>query len=174
MRRHIALITLLVALAGVAGAAPAALARPCAGVSAADGGTAEAAALCLVNQERQRRGLAPLRANARLASAARNHSRDMVRRRYFEHGAFAARILNSGFGAGRQVWTMGENIAWGTGELASARQIVIAWMHSPGHRDNILYRGFREAGVGVAPGVPDAEAAGQGGATYTLDFGTRR
>jgi uncharacterized protein YkwD len=178
-RRHP--ILLAVATAGtLAVCAPAASARACTGAAAAvrpasaSLASAEGATLCLVNQERQRRGLRPLRANARLRAAARDHSRDMVRRGYFEHGAFDRRIARRGYAGGRSIWTLGENIAWGTGELASASQIVDAWMHSPGHRENILYPGFRDAGVGVAPGVPDAAARGQGGATYTLDFGTRR
>ena len=40
----------------------------------------ERTVLCLVNRERTRRGLARLRAERRLDRAARNHSRDMVRR----------------------------------------------------------------------------------------------
>jgi len=177
MRRH--LILLATATAGaLAVTAPAASARACAGAAvqpaSASIASAEGAALCLVNQERRRRGLRPLHANARLAAAARDHSRDMVRRGYFEHGAFDRRIMRHGYAGAGSIWTLGENIAWGTGELASASQIVDAWMHSPGHRANILYPGFRDAGVGVATGVPDAEARDQGGATYTLDFGTRR
>ena len=49
----------------------------------------------------------------------------------------------------------------------SAAGIVQAWMDSAGHRAMILNRGFREAGVGVASGIP----SGGAGATYTMDFG---
>jgi uncharacterized protein YkwD len=47
------------------------------------------------------------------------------------------------------------------------------WMHSPGHRANILSRTFKEIGIGIARGAPES---GQGGdaATYTTDFGFRR
>jgi uncharacterized protein YkwD len=180
-RRHRIVILVLAACVPAAGA-PAAWARPpgvasCASASAqptaAGRAVAEAATLCLVNRERTRRGLRPLRANRHLAAAARDHSTDMVRRGYFEHGAFATRIRSHGYGRGSRAWTLGENIAWGNAELATPASIVDAWMHSPGHRANILYRGFKEAGVGVAAGVPDAEAAAVGGATYTLDFGAR-
>jgi uncharacterized protein YkwD len=179
LRSHRIAILGLAAL--VAATAPIAQARPravpsCAAASvqpsAAGRSMAEAATLCLVNRERARRGLVALRANHSLVAAARAHSTDMVRRRYFEHGAFAGRIRSHGYG-GRGGWTLGENIAWGTGELGSPARIVDAWMHSPGHRANILYRGFREAGVGVAAGVPDADAGRMAGATYTLDFGAR-
>jgi uncharacterized protein YkwD len=170
-RSHIPLLAAWVALLA---AAPSAGAARCANAtSAVAGARAEAATLCLVNRERTRRGLRTLRTNRHLIAAARDHSVDMVRRRYFEHGAFAARIRSHGYGTGGRAWSLGENIAWGSGELGTPASIVDAWMHSPGHRANILYRGFREAGVGVAAGVPDAGAARIGGATYTLDFGAR-
>ena len=70
-------------------------------------------------------------------------------------------------------WSLGENIAWGTGHLATAAQIQRAWMGSPGHKANILRRQFREIGIGIAIGAP-ADADGQDGATYTADFGVRR
>src|SRR5438067_1032411 len=86
-----------------------------------------AATLCLLNAERAARGLAPLRLNPQLAQAALVHSRDMVARSYFAHDApptpastFVDRIRAAGYlrtGAG---WTIGENLAWGGGELATA------------------------------------------------------
>ena len=98
----------------------------------------------------------------------------MVRRRYFEHGAFVGRILAHGYAGGRLVWALGENLAWGSGDLGIPVAVVDAWMHGPGHRANILNAGFHEGGVGVAPGVPIAGAGRRGGATYTLDFGAPR
>ena len=115
-----------------------------------------AAILCLHNQIRARHGLPPLRENARLRRAAIGHSRAMVGERYFEH--------TTG-------WAVGENLAWGTGPLATARAAMQGWMSSPGHRANILRRTYRELGVGVVVGVPVSDAAG---ATYTVDFGVRR
>ena len=38
--------------------------------------------------------------------------------------------------------------------LASAQQIVQAWMNSPPHRQEILTRAFRRVGVGAARGGP--------------------
>ena len=80
--------------------------------------------------------------------------------------ASSARATPSGAG-----WSIGENIAWGTGSLATAAQIQRAWMDSPGHRANILRRQFREIGIGIALGAP---AGDPDGATYTADFGVRR
>jgi len=64
---------------------------------------------------------------------------------------------------------VGENIAWGSGSLATPREIERGWMRSPRHRANILSQRFREIGAGVAAGTPERA----GGATYTTDFGTR-
>lgn len=134
---------------------------------------ARTATLCLLNAQRGARGLRPLRGNARLAVAAERHSADMAAHHYFAHVAPSgldpvARLERIGYVSGSGSWTVGENIAWGGGPLASPRAIVKMWMHSPGHRANILQRSFREIGVGVVPSAPDGP-----GATYTTDFGAR-
>jgi uncharacterized protein YkwD len=126
--------------------------------------------LCLINQERGQAGLAALGDNGQLQSAAQAHSEDMVANGYFAHESQngtdpGARIAATGYGA--SAW--GENIAWGTGSQSTPAQIVQNWMNSPGHRANILTAGFSESGIGVAMGNP----TGNGGATYTHDFGTR-
>jgi uncharacterized protein YkwD len=136
-----------------------------------------AAVLCLHNRERNARGLPPLRQHGKLRRAAQGHSGDMVAGRYFAHesrsGAdLADRILKTGYARGHG-WALGENIAWGTGSLATAAKIQRAWMESPGHRANILASDFREIGIGIAVGAP-VNAGGLEGATYTADFGIRR
>src|SRR5919197_226530 len=66
-----------------------AAARASAAASATPGSVAGAklrrALRCIVNAERWSRGLRPLRRSRRLATAARMHAADMVRRRYFAH-----------------------------------------------------------------------------------------
>jgi uncharacterized protein YkwD len=136
-----------------------------------------AAVLCLHNRERAARGLPPLKENARLRRAAQGHSGDMVAGGYFAHESrsgedMADRILRTGY-ARDQGWSLGENIAWGTGSLATAAEIQEAWMESPGHKANILRRQFREIGIGIAVGAP-VDSGGEPGATYTADFGVRR
>lgn len=140
---------------------------------------AHRATLCLLNQERAAHGLRPLRANGALASAASGHSHDMVRRSFFDHTApgnvtFIDRIRRARYSP-RGSWSVGENIAWGSGSLAEPASIVANWMRSPGHRANILDGRFRSIGLGIARGVPiDASAAmARSGATYTTDFGSR-
>ena len=140
-------------------------------------GDVRAAVLCLHNRERAARGLPLLKENVKLRRAAQGHSADMVASRFFAHespsGAdMADRILGTGYAQG-QGWSLGENIAWGTGSLGTAAEIQRAWMSSPGHRANILRRQFREIGIGIAVGAP-VDAGGLQGATYTADFGVRR
>lgn len=131
--------------------------------------------VCLLNNQRRRRGMRPLRRNRRLSSAARRHSHDMVSRHYFSHVSQAGRdvvdrLTNTGYLGGGGSWTVGENLAWGAGSRSTPREIVQAWMHSPGHRANILNRSFREIGIGVAFDTPEH---GLTGATYTTTFGRR-
>ena len=129
---------------------------------------ARATTLCLLNHERTARGLGGLRSSTRLARAAQGHAADMVARRYFGHGNYGARIARTGWGRHRRRYTIGENLGYGTGAGATPRAIVAAWMHSAGHRANILRRRFHAIGIGIASGTPDGGA----GATYSTDFGS--
>jgi uncharacterized protein YkwD len=137
------------------------------------------AVLCLHNAERARHGLPQLSENPRLRRAAERHSSHMVDAHFFDHTTPAGatmvdRIRRTGYTSGARGWSLGENIAWGTGRLATAAQIHRSWMRSPGHRANILQRAFREIGIGIGAGVPVRLSASQSGATYTTDFGFRR
>jgi len=130
------------------------------------------ATLCLLNRVRARHGLQPFRLNPKLSRAARRHSRDMVRHRYFAHDSRNGRSPFERMRATHYVprnasWWLGENIGWGSGSLAEPASLVRSWMHSPPHRANILSRHFRDIGIGIVPGAP----VGGGGATYTTDFG---
>jgi uncharacterized protein YkwD len=135
------------------------------------------AVLCLHNRERAARRLPKLTEHAALRRAAARHSTHMVDARFFAHDApggsdMTDRILGAGYARGRG-WSLGENIAWGTGPLATAAGIHRSWMRSPGHKANILRRQFREIGIGIALGAP-VPGGGNDGATYTADFGVRR
>lgn len=130
--------------------------------------------LCLHNAERKARGLRPLKFNARLARAAGSHTRNMVARKFFAHdapggGNVASRARSAGYINNRVRWTVGENLAFGGGGLAAPGKIMASWMGSAAHRANILTRGFREIGIGVAAGSP----RGGDGFTYTAVFGAK-
>lgn len=132
--------------------------------------------LCLVNRERTERGLPPLAENGVLDAASLEHSQDMVHINYFEHTSVdgrtvAERLHAAGYQRGVRA-SGGENIAYGVGREATPASIVDAWMHSPGHRADILRPTFTEIGIGVALGAPEVSQEDQGvAATYTTDFG---
>jgi uncharacterized protein YkwD len=140
--------------------------------------TVEGAILCLLNGERRDHGLAALKVNSKLGKAAGVQAQDMVKRKYFSHENpegknSTARIKAAGYMRGGGRWTVGENLAWGAGELASARALINAWMNSPPHRANILRPAFREIGLAIAMGTPK-EGKGAPGATVATTFGVIR
>jgi uncharacterized protein YkwD len=167
--RHILAASLAAAGLIAASATPAADASSCAAASARPTSvstrTATQATLCLLNVQRAKHHLPPLRENAALDRAASGHSYAMVKHHYFDHGDFAGRIHRAGYNG----YTLGENIAWGSFRYSTPRSIVNLWMHSPGHRANILRPQFRDIGIGIAIGAPENRA--RGAATYTTDFG---
>jgi uncharacterized protein YkwD len=144
--------------------------------TAANLATVAAATLCLVNQERQKRGIAPLQPNPALAAAAARFSHDMVAHNYFAHVTptgvnVLARVRRAGYLNSFSGYRIAENIAAATGSSATPAGTVRLWMRSAGHRANILNPAYRDTGIGVAVGVPSRVGRGRG-ATYTEDFGT--
>ncbi|MEQ4203816.1 CAP domain-containing protein [Actinopolymorpha sp. B17G11] len=100
----------------------------------------------LTNVERAEEGCGPLRADDRLRTAARGHSKDMAERGYFDHTSPEGttpwdRMRAAGYDA-----PGGENIAMG---YPTPESVVDAWMDSRGHRENILNCRFEAIGVGV-------------------------
>ena len=144
----------------------------------ADAGTrgqASDAVLCLVNDTRAARGLAPVRVSRLLNRSAEAHSRDMVARQFFSHvspGGMDARqrILRAGY-VPKQGGPLGETIAWGTEGYDTPAQLVRTLMSSTGHRRVLLDRRYRDVGVGFVLGAPVADV--DAGATLTLAFGRR-
>ncbi|MBW8059317.1 MAG: CAP domain-containing protein [Solirubrobacterales bacterium] len=134
--------------------------------------------LCLVNRARERRGMAPLRFSRPLRESATGHSRSMVRSNTLTHygpggSTLTSRVARSGYLASASSYRLAENIGAGRGRSnGSPLAIVRDWMDSPGHKANILDRGLRDFGVGIARGNPlgrDSNAV-----TWTLNLGTRR
>ena len=130
--------------------------------------------LCLHNAERRARGLRRLRLNGRLSRAASSHSQAMVSRKFFAHdapggGDVVSRARRAGYIPRSGRWTVGENLAFGSGPLGTPGKIMDAWMKSPGHKANVLTRGFKEIGIGIVVGSP----VGGSGVTYTTVFGAK-
>lgn len=132
--------------------------------------------LDLINGVRAHYGLPALHLQSPLISAARAHSREMLRDDYFSHRSItglspATRVVRSGYSlSGYRSWVVGENIGLGLGVLGTPQAIFAAWMHSPAHRANILNRRFRDVGLGEVSGTFDGY---RGVLMYTVDFGER-
>jgi uncharacterized protein YkwD len=177
-RRAIAfLATAAAALAAPAGAHASAQDAACPGAdavpTAATIAQASQATLCLLNNERAAAGLHPVGESPGLTQPSAAYSARMVTERFFAHvspdgGTLVDRLTAARYIAPDGDWTVGENIAWGQGELGTPRNIAVAWMNSPGHRHNILTGEFTEIGIGIALGTPGDPSWG---ATYTTDFG---
>ncbi|MBD2426071.1 CAP domain-containing protein [Phormidium sp. FACHB-1136] len=106
--------------------------------------------LTLVNAERQRAGVAPLRLNDKLATAAQRHAEDMAATRNLSHQGSDGSTMRSRIDATGYGWmAIGENVAMGQ---TSPEAVMRSWMNSAGHRRNILNPNFQELGVGYAEG----------------------
>ena len=179
-RSLLAVLTVSLSLAAPGAASAAA---PCPGAdltpSSENVPQIRAATLCLLNRERTRRGLKRLTESPSLRKTAQRFSQTMVAQSFFDHvtpgGSTLLNRVKSSTAYLQNVssWALGENIAWGSGELSTPAQTMKGWMESAGHRHNILSRRFRHVGIGIALGAP-VDAQGLPAATYTTDFGYRR
>jgi uncharacterized protein YkwD len=98
------------------------------------------------NRERAAQQLPPLKWNSALAEAARHHALLMAKQDDLSHQLPGEPSLAQRAGqAGARFSEIGENIAVGP----HAHSIHTGWMHSPGHRANILDAHFTALGVGV-------------------------
>ncbi len=134
----------------------------------------------LLNQERARAGLLPLKVVSSLTTAAAGHSQDMALNDFFGHTSSNGYTLaNRLTAAGYVNWIGGgENIAAG---FDTAEAVMAGWMGSIGHRNNILNATYREVGVGLyyqaddLPTVrlPDGSLGGPYNFYWTQNFGAR-
>lgn len=106
----------------------------------------ESEVLRLVNVERSKAGLSPLKMSSELSNVARMKSQDMADKNYFSH---TSPTYGSPFDMmkkfGINYTAAGENIAKG---YNSAEAVMNGWMNSPGHKANILSSKFGTLGVG--------------------------
>ena len=169
--------------AAAAGPRARAAARPCAGATltptSADTRAVEVATLCLINQIRVANGLHRLRANRYLLGVAASQVATMVSWDYFADDRPSGQTPLSLVGVSRYpahaaAFAVGQNIAWGTGALATPAHIVAEWMASPPHRAVILTAEYHDAGVAVTPAVPRVLQPNRSGATYAMEFAMRR
>lgn len=110
---------------------------------------AEQQMLNLVNQERAKAGLQPLKADLELTKLARLKSQDMINKNYFDHNS---PTYGSPFQMMKQFGitykTAGENIAGNQ----TVERAHTALMNSAGHRANILNPNYTHIGIGIQNG----------------------
>jgi uncharacterized protein YkwD len=132
----------------------------------------EQAMLCLVDYARRESGLASLAPVTQLESSAAHKSHDMLECEEFSHFAcdreFIFWIRATGY-MSVPCWHVGENIAWGRGEMGTARSIFIALIRSETHRRNIL---GEYTGIGIDTRVGDLGWEGTV-QVWTQDFGAQ-
>lgn len=158
MPRHAFANALLIAFVAGSALAPGAMAAEPAPVTAPPtsaviaglpGSSQLLRALVAANRERVDAGLRPLAWSSALAAVAYAHSRDMATRDFFEHtNPDGQSPFDRMIAAGIDFMAAGENIAYngsGNGEA-----VIQQWMHSPGHRANLLSYHFGKVGMGVA------------------------
>jgi hypothetical protein len=107
----------------------------------------------LINADRARHGLLPVRLDGRLMGIAGARSADMASRNYFSHTQPDGRDVFDMIAAARIRWYgAGEIIAWNTwpGMVDSATAANTGWMQSTGHRRIILSRDYNYMGVGLS------------------------
>jgi len=109
------------------------------------------------NLQRQQNGnLSALKENTNLDKAAAAKANDMFSNQYFEH------VSPAGIDPGKLVQNYGydyivagENLI--LGNFSSEKEVVQAWMDSPGHRENILNNRYTEIGVAIIKGTYKGE-----------------
>lgn len=116
-------------------------------------GSPQAALFAAINNARARQGLGSLRADPRLAAAARAHAAAMAADDFFDHrgpdgAGLAARVVRAGYAYSR----IAENLAAGHDR---ATDVVATWLLSEGHRRNLLDAEARDAGVGYVDSPAD-------------------
>jgi uncharacterized protein YkwD len=115
-------------------------------VARAQPGDAERSLFDAANRERTQLRLSPLRWDSALAAAAATHAEVMAEHREISHQFSGEPELSArGAAAGARFTLISENVAEGP----SAAIIHNAWMHSQGHRDNLLDPQVDAVGIAV-------------------------
>src|SRR3954452_6815496 len=135
--------------------------------------TAHLTMLCLTNYARQPPRLSPLALNVTRTTAGDAKLRADVSCGIFSHEPCGQPFdtVFAPYTAGASAFQIGENIAWGTGSFGTPRSIMDAWLHSTGHRENILTPAFKELGIGYLSN--QAFQGTVGAVLWSQQFGAR-
>jgi uncharacterized protein YkwD len=104
-----------------------------------------------INSYRVKQGLSPLKLSSVISEEAKTHSRDMAEEKVpFGHDGFYHRVHRL-FAKFRPARGAAENVAY---VYEDARGAVNLWLHSAGHRKNIMGN-FNLTGIGIVHGEDD-------------------
>jgi uncharacterized protein YkwD len=138
-----------------------------------DSGAAQAAMQCLTNYARAQESLPPLQLSTTLSAAGQAKLKSDLSCAEFSHTPCGQpfEAVFATYVRGATSYEIGENIAWGTGNFGTPRQTMNGWLHSEGHRENILAAAYAELGIGY---LSDQTFQGSSGATlWSQEFGLR-
>src|SRR3989344_2893563 len=120
----------------------------------------------LTNAERAKQGLSAVSENAALDQAAQMKAQNMFSENYWAHFAPSGKspwdFIQS---AGYRFTYAGENLAK---NFYNSDDVVVAWMNSTSHRDNLLNEHYKDIGVAVVTGILN----GQETTLVVQEFGT--
>lgn len=141
---------------------------------------------CLINAERAKEGLPPLRMVGPLNVAAGSHVRAAVSLKWWvaedtdthtnpqTKSTPVSRIRGAGYCPNARSWAVSETTYTGWGVKGTPRAAVHWWVYESeeGHREIILSPSLTDFGVGVQKGSADPAGAGARNAgTYVVTFG---
>lgn len=137
-------------------------------VAASTADTMESTILGLINAERSKRGLVPLRLASALVDLAGDRAASMASTGTFAHPSCLSCVVNA---RGIQYYGTSEVIAWTTwpwGDQA-AQSIFNAWKGSPGHWAILMSATYNYIGLGVAYRSSDHKTYASGNLTESKD-----
>ena len=106
--------------------------------------------ISLTNERRISQGIGAVKENPLLSAAAAAKAQDMLDQNYWAHFAPNGNTPWQFIGkTGYKYSVAGENLAR---DFDSASAVVVAWMNSPSHKQNLLDNSFTEIGVAVTEG----------------------
>jgi uncharacterized protein YkwD len=138
-----------------------------------DAASAQLAMQCLTNYARAQQSLPLLQLSTTLNAAGQAKLNSDLSCGEFSHTPCGQPfdVVFATYVQGAPSYQIGENIAWGTGSFGTPRQTMNGWLHSTGHRENILTAAYAELGIGY---LAAQTFQGYSGATlWSQEFGLR-
>ncbi len=105
----------------------------------------------LINKERAKKDLVPLKWDNRLGKAAKDYADSMAKSGKFSHRDKQGRTVTDRVRDQKvEAADIGENIYQASDDEDLPKNAVRDWMKSPGHRANILSKKWESTGIGIA------------------------